>query len=268
MSEEVTYADLKFQDSTRIENIQEFDQVGVKAPPSPSNVWHPRTLAVTLLCLLLLIGMGVLGTTYYLTSKIQMEKLKELQNFNDELQRNVSLQLTNNADSFKKIGNLSVTLKEMATKLCFELYRKKPEHKCKPCPKEWMWHENSCYVVHQEYENWQEGVTTCSTYNASLVTIKNKSTLKFIRSQRSYDFWLGLSPRKDDTYYEELDETIFSSDWFTKNTSALSGRMYCGYIRYTALYFSLCTQKKYTMCEKLADPVKIESSLMNEEPDG
>lgn len=30
MSEEVTYADLKFQDSTEMEITQEFDQVGMK----------------------------------------------------------------------------------------------------------------------------------------------------------------------------------------------------------------------------------------------
>lgn len=30
MSEEVTYADLKFQDASKIENIQEFDQAGTK----------------------------------------------------------------------------------------------------------------------------------------------------------------------------------------------------------------------------------------------
>lgn len=30
MSEEVTYADLKFQDSSNIEHMQKFDQIGIK----------------------------------------------------------------------------------------------------------------------------------------------------------------------------------------------------------------------------------------------
>lgn len=48
-----------------------------------------------------------------------MEKLEKLQDFKDILQSNVSLQL-------KKIKNLSSTLQEMATKLCYELYQKEP----------------------------------------------------------------------------------------------------------------------------------------------
>lgn len=55
-----------------------------------------------------------------------MEKLEKLQNFKDKLQNNVSLQLTYNMDSLKEIRNLSSTLQEMATKLCYELYQKEP----------------------------------------------------------------------------------------------------------------------------------------------
>lgn len=62
----------------------------------------------------------------YLTLKIEMEKLEKLQNFKDKLQNNVSLQLTYNMDSLKEIRNLSSTLQEMATKLCYELYQKEP----------------------------------------------------------------------------------------------------------------------------------------------
>lgn len=42
--------------------------------------------------------------------------------------------------------------------------------------------------------------------------------------------------------------------------------MYCGYIYDMSVYYDLCTAKKYVICEKLANPVKIESILMNEEP--
>ena len=55
-----------------------------------------------------------------------MGKFKKLQNFKEELQRNVSLQLMYNMDIFKKIRNISITLQELATKLCYELYRKEP----------------------------------------------------------------------------------------------------------------------------------------------
>ncbi|XP_036312444.1 C-type lectin domain family 12 member A [Pipistrellus kuhlii] len=261
MSEGVTYTDLKFQDSSEMKNIQEFDQDAVKAPPASSHVWHQRALALILLCLLLLIGLGVLGSIFNLTLKIEMEKLEKLQNFKDILQSNVSLQL-------KKIKNLSSTLQEMATKLCYELYKKEPEHKCKPCPEEWMWHEDSCYREFEKYETWQQSDFTCSTHNASLLKIKNKSVLKFIKSKNFYSIWLGLSPIEDYKSEKELDATIISSDWFTRNTSDLNGRKYCGYIYEPYVYYDFCTNKRKGICEKLANPVKIESMLMNEEQDG
>lgn len=68
MSEEVTYADLKFQDSGKKENTQEFGNFGIKVPPAPPHAWRQRALVLTLLCVLLLIGLGILGgiRMYYL----------------------------------------------------------------------------------------------------------------------------------------------------------------------------------------------------------
>ncbi|XP_036924284.1 C-type lectin domain family 12 member A isoform X2 [Sturnira hondurensis] len=236
MSEEVTYANLKFQDSRTIEHTQKFDQAGIKV---------------------------------HLTSKRAMGKLKKLQNVKEELQKNVSLQLMHNMYICNKIRNISTTLQELATKLCYELYRKEPEHRCKPCPKEWMWHEDSCYKLFNNDDTWQNSDMTCSAHNASLLKIKNKSVLEFIKSQRLHDYWLGLSPRKYPTKYKDLDEAFTSLDWFTRNTSDLNDGMYCGFISNTKyVYYSSCTYQKYSACEKLANPVKIESTLMNEEPDG
>ncbi|KAL2776859.1 C-type lectin domain family 12 member A isoform 1, partial [Daubentonia madagascariensis] len=210
MSEEVTYADLKFQDSSTTQNTQELDKFGNKAPPTPSHVWRPTVLSLTLLCLLLLIGLGVLGSQFYITLKIEMEKLDKLQNISEELQRNVSLQLMNNISSSNKIRNLSITLQKIATKLCYELYRKKPEHKCKPCPERWMWLEDSCYLLYNKAQTWQKSKMTCAAQNASLLKINSKSELDFIKSQRLYNYWLGLSPNKD-SIYSELDDIFNSS---------------------------------------------------------
>uniref|UniRef100_A0A7N5JWQ0 C-type lectin domain family 12 member A n=1 Tax=Ailuropoda melanoleuca TaxID=9646 RepID=A0A7N5JWQ0_AILME len=183
-----------------------------RAPPAPSHGWRQRALALTFLCLLLLIGLGVLGIMFYTTLKIEMGKLNKLQNFKEELQRNVSLQLIHNMNSSKMIRDLSITLQEIATKLCHELYKREPEHKCKPCPKTWMWHEDNCYILIDNYETWQESVMFCSAQNASLLTIKNKSVLEFIKSKRLRNYWLGLTTGKYPTNYQRLDETIFSSN--------------------------------------------------------
>nr|XP_012332482.1 C-type lectin domain family 12 member A [Aotus nancymaae]XP_012332483.1 C-type lectin domain family 12 member A [Aotus nancymaae] len=257
MSEEVTYADLKFQNSTETENIREIDKFGEKAPPSPSRVWHPAALFLTLLCLLLLIGLGVLGSTFYITLKTEMEKVKELQNINEELQRNVSLQVMSNINSSNKIRNLSTTLQTTATKLCRELYREKKDHKCKPCPKRWMWHEDSCYFLSDDYQTWQESKMACAAQNASLLKINNKSALEFIKSpNRLYGYWLGLSPEKYYIYSKSIDN-IINSDWVIRNSSDLTN-MYCGYIDGSYVTYCLCTYQKRTICEKMANPVQLD----------
>ncbi|XP_045726926.1 C-type lectin domain family 12 member A [Mirounga angustirostris] len=268
MSEEVTYADLKFQDSSKRENIHELDTVGIKAPPAPSHGWRQRLLALTLLCLLLLIGLGVLGSLFYTTLKIEMENLNKLQNFKEELQRNISLQLIHNMNNSKRIMDLSNTLQEIATKLCHELYKREPEHKCNPCPKTWMWHEDSCYILTDNFETWQKSVMFCSAQNASLLTIKNKSVLEFIKSKRLRGYWLGLLAKKKKRIYQNLDETIISSNWLSGNRNDVNDTMYCAYIDTVYISYTDCTSPMNFICEKLADPVKIQSTLMSEIPDG
>ncbi|XP_042103487.1 C-type lectin domain family 12 member A isoform X3 [Ovis aries] len=203
MSEEVTYADLKFQDSSQTENIQKFDKFEKEEPPVPSHVWRQRALALTVLCLLLLIGLGVLGGIW---------------------------------------------------------------NKCKPCPEEWMWHDDNCYLLlsgYQHRKTWQKSDEICSDYNASLLTIKSKRVLEFIKSLQLNHYWLGLSPRKDNKKYGNLDTSI-PFDWFTRNTSVISDKMYCGYIQYASFFYAKCTDTKNIVCEKLAQSVKIESILMSE----
>ncbi|XP_053412407.1 C-type lectin domain family 12 member A isoform X2 [Nycticebus coucang] len=233
MSEEVTYADLKFQDTNKTENTQELDKFGKKV---------------------------------YKTLKIEMEKFSKLQNINEELQRNVSLQIMNNTSSSNKLRNLSNTLQKIATKLCYELYRHKSEHKCKPCPTGWIWHEKSCYLLSHDGQTWQESTTTCLSHNASLLKINNKSALDFIKSKELYDYWLGVSPQKEYTYFKNLDDILNSSAWIIKNTNDLPN-MYCGYIRKTSVYYTYCTYGKKALCEKMANPVKIESTLTSDIPD-
>uniref|UniRef100_A0ABI7ZL26 C-type lectin domain-containing protein n=1 Tax=Felis catus TaxID=9685 RepID=A0ABI7ZL26_FELCA len=299
MSEEVTYADLNFQDSGRKKSIQEFGTVGIKAPAATSHVWHQRALALILLCLLLLIGLGILGSVFYITLKKEMRKLNKLQNIKEELQRNVSVQLMHSMNSSQMIRNLSLTLQEIATKLCHELYQREPdyaldaprwytgtwntrsrfftfhvkarktskfEHKCKPCPKKWIWHEDSCYLVTKNYVTWQKNAMFCSAQNASLLVIKNKSVLEFVKSRNLRKYWLGLSPRKYYADYKIVDETIFSSDWFVGNTKDVDDTMFCGYIDTIYVSYTLCSDSKNIICEKLANPVKIENTLMSEIP--
>ncbi|KAL6083350.1 hypothetical protein STEG23_036920, partial [Scotinomys teguina] len=145
------------------------------------------------------------------TLQTEMIKSNQLQNIKEELQRNVSLQLMYNLNSSKTIRNQSAMLQKIATQLCRELYKKEPEHKCKPCPRGSKWFKDSCYSKLHGSETWQKSEILCSARNASLLKIKNRSELEFIKSERLQGYWLGLSPREDYKGSEILNEKMFLS---------------------------------------------------------
>ncbi|XP_038175743.1 C-type lectin domain family 12 member A isoform X2 [Arvicola amphibius] len=248
------------RDSDKKENLQTSDKCGGKVPSAPSYSQHKVVLILTVLCILLLIGLGVLGGLFYTTLETEMIKSNQLQNIREELQRNVSLQLMHNINSSKRIRNLSAMLQKTATQLCRELYKNKPEHKCKPCPKGSEWYEDSCYSKRNEYETWQVSEMLCSARNGSLLKIKNRRVLEFIKSKNLKGYWLGLSPRTKTLHYEELNENMFLSAGFERSTYDLS-HMYCGHIEGRYVYYSPCTNKKYAMCVETASTVQVESVL-------
>ncbi|XP_010606091.1 C-type lectin domain family 12 member A isoform X1 [Fukomys damarensis] len=263
MSEEVIYAHLKFPESRKTENIQELDRFEIKAPPVSSHVWRQIALTLTFLCLLLLIGLGPLGSIFYTTLKRETERLNTLQNVKEELQGNISLLLMTNLNKSENIRNLSITVQNLATKLCRELNRKEPGHKCKPCPNHWLWYKNNCYLFSETRQTWQDSATSCSSQNASLLQIKEKSTLEFVKSQKLYYYWLGLSPRQDD---KNSGENIISSARLKRYMNDIN-KMFCGYIYATNIFYVPCTERHLLACEKKANPVKAESVLMSEDPD-
>ncbi|ERE66439.1 C-type lectin domain family 12 member A-like protein [Cricetulus griseus] len=214
MSEEIVYAHLKLRDSVKKENMQKSEKHRGEVPSAPSCSQHKTVLILILLCLLMLVGLGVLGGLFHTTLETEIIKSNELQGIKEELQRNISLQLMLNHNSSKIIGNLSAMLQKTATQLCRELYKKEPEHKCKPCPKGSKWYKDSCYFKLGGLRTWQKSEIQCSVQNASLLKIKNKSVLEFVKSERLNNYWLGLSPRKDQAKSEKLTETIFLSAGF------------------------------------------------------
>ncbi|XP_041499985.1 C-type lectin domain family 12 member A [Microtus oregoni] len=266
MSEEIVYANLKFQDSDKKENLQTSDKCGGKVPSAPSYSQHKAVLILTVLCLLLLIGLGVLGGLFHTTLRTEMIKSNQLQNIREELQSNVSLQLMHNMNSSKRIRKLSAMLQKTATQLCRELCKNKPEHKCKPCPEGSQWFEDSCYSKLGKSETWQVSEMLCSSRNGSLLKIKNKNVLEFIKSKKLKGYWLGLTPRTKTPPYEELDENMFLSAEFERSNYDLRN-IYCGYINGDYVYYSSCTYKNYVMCVETARTVQVES-VLDDLPEG
>ena len=53
---------------------------------------------------------------------------------------------------------------------------------------------------------------------------------------------------------------------FVGNTKDVDDTMFCGYIDTIYVSYTLCSDSKNIICEKLANPVKIENTLMSEIP--
>ncbi|XP_006875538.1 PREDICTED: uncharacterized protein LOC102825461 [Chrysochloris asiatica] len=266
---DVTYADLNFPYSSNSEKIKDFDNLKKKEPSTPSWICHRTALALIFLCLLLLIGLGTLGTIFYRTLKIETGKLNKLKSLNEELQRNISLQLMGNRNISNENTILSNTLQNITTELCREILKNQKEHKCKPCPEKWKWHEDSCYGLSDEAQTWQNSERMCSTHNASLLKIKSESVFKFIKSlDLRKMYWVRLSPQKDISLSHKFDESIISKDWFIGNMDHLYDMMYCRYIDNVYVSYKNCNTKMNFICEKLANAVKIERTQTFQREDG
>ncbi|XP_012891681.1 PREDICTED: C-type lectin domain family 12 member A-like [Dipodomys ordii] len=192
-----------------------------------------------------------------------------------ELQRNVCLQQMGNVNSSEtiqnlnekiqnlneKIQNLSMALQTLATRLCQELQEKEPGHKCKPCPQDWIWHKNRCYLPYHIYTTWQNSEKSCADRNASLLKINNKDALEFVKSWQLFGYWIGASPRKNSTNTMTVDQSVASSIWLKNKPSAFNG-MYCAFMTEDKrILYDSCLASRYAMCEKMAGPVRVESVL-------
>uniref|UniRef100_A0A8D1MRR6 C-type lectin domain family 12 member B n=1 Tax=Sus scrofa TaxID=9823 RepID=A0A8D1MRR6_PIG len=127
--------------------------------PASSSIWRQAALGLLTFCLMLLIGLVTLGIMFINTK----EELKS------------------------QISNLLKRQRQMAVKLCQELIIHTSEHrdhKCKPCPKTWHWHRNSCYYfATNEEKTWPNSRKSCMDKNSTLVKIASQNILRLLFSK-------------------------------------------------------------------------------------
>ncbi|XP_038615513.1 C-type lectin domain family 12 member B-like isoform X2 [Tachyglossus aculeatus] len=254
MDNEVTYADLKFQDSFKPQRIQEFDNSREIEHPAPSPAWRWSALGLLTLCLLLLIGLASLGILFFQAQKTNIRQL-------NGLEKNLSLQLEAIAVISKEKetiqSNLTHALQEMATQLCRELTRSKPDHACKPCPETWFWHEKSCYGASIVKQTWEDSREACAAVNSSLVKIDNKEEWDFIASLQNRQYhWVGLYQNPNGRQWEWEDGSALSRDLNSLVSGDRTGGKMCAYTYGSYFYIDPCTDKHYYICEKVAGLVK------------
>uniref|UniRef100_A0A8C6A6E6 Oxidized low-density lipoprotein receptor 1 n=1 Tax=Marmota marmota marmota TaxID=9994 RepID=A0A8C6A6E6_MARMA len=126
-----------------------------------------------------------------------------------------------------------------------------------PCPQDWIWHEESCYLFPSGLFNWEQSQENCLSLDAQLLKINNTDDLNFIQqaiSHSSFPFWMGLSLRKPNYTWLWEDGSPLVPHLF-RLQGAVS-QMYasgtCAYIQRGAVFAENCILVAYSICQKKA----------------
>ncbi|XP_019203129.1 C-type lectin domain family 12 member B isoform X1 [Oreochromis niloticus] len=175
-----------------------------QSPPSvQKGSFRCATLALRVLCLLMLAGIIILSICYALNknenNKFQI-KHEEVQTkydklnhvYNDTKKNHTELQdelqdtktnLTQLQSSYDKLSKNHSQLQEEVKKL-----KEKIEEKC---PDRWRRFGSSCYFKSTERKTWSESRRDCQDKGADLVMINSKEEQEFIRKLGG-ESWIGL----------------------------------------------------------------------------
>ncbi|XP_039461295.1 CD209 antigen-like protein E [Oreochromis aureus] len=136
--------------------------------------WYTATLALRVLCLLMLAGIIILSICYAL-NKSQLQ---------DQLQ-GTKTNLTQLQSSYDKLSKNHSQLQEEVKKL-----KEKIEEKC---PDRWTRFGSSCYFKSHERKTWSDSRRDCQDKGADLVMINSKEEQEFINELNMRgESWIGL----------------------------------------------------------------------------
>ncbi|KAM4819800.1 oxidized low-density lipoprotein receptor 1-like [Thomomys bottae] len=127
-----------------------------------------------------------------------------------------------------------------------------------PCPQDWIWHGDSCYLFPSGPLDWEKSREQCLALGAQLLRINSTDDLDFIQqaiSHSSFPFWIGLSRRKP------------SYTWLWEDGSPLSPRLFrlqgafsqkypsgtCAYTQQGVFYAENCILAAFSVCQRQAD---------------
>ncbi|KAL3966380.1 C-type lectin domain family 4 member M [Sarotherodon galilaeus] len=181
-------------------------------PPSvQKGSFRCATLALRVLCLLMLAGIIILSICYAL-NKSENNKMKnrhtELQ---DQLQ-DTKTNLTQLQSSYDKLSKNHSQLQEEVKKL-------KEKIEGKWCPEGWRRFGCSCYFKSTQWKTWSESRRDCQDKGADLVMINSKEEQEFIRNMRG-ESWIGLYAKQTSGGYKwewvdgaPLTQTFWAAGW-------------------------------------------------------
>uniref|UniRef100_A0A8C2W5H8 Oxidized low-density lipoprotein receptor 1 n=1 Tax=Chinchilla lanigera TaxID=34839 RepID=A0A8C2W5H8_CHILA len=126
-----------------------------------------------------------------------------------------------------------------------------------PCPQDWIWHRESCYLFSSGLFNWESSRKNCSALGAQLLKIKNMNDLNFIHQMISHSnlpFWMGLTLRMPNYSWMWEDGSPLRPHLF-KLRGAFA-HMYpsgtCAYIQWGDIFADNCILVAAHICQKAA----------------
>ncbi|XP_075698518.1 natural killer cells antigen CD94-like [Rhinoderma darwinii] len=228
MDEEITYADLRFNDSSNVSTSRTLEK-NTEVTSSEHNVSHCRCQKK----MYIIIGILVCVLLLLLVMTISLLQASEKQNYYRA-----------------RIQIMSQTMSNVKDELCTRNEGDQKES-CLLCPMNWVLIQKKCYYMPDKTLSWNESQGFCSAQNSSLIMPKTYQEGEFIicnfRRWMETPLWIGLScSLKSNEKWLWLDNTTYSS--------LPCRNMKCAYLDY-GIFFSPCSQKLKLVCEKL--PVNL-----------
>ncbi|KAM6093512.1 C-type lectin domain family 12 member A-like [Chlamydotis macqueenii] len=183
MTEEVTYANLKFENSHELANITEPEDTKEKGPPTLSRSCWPVVLILFTLCLALLMALVTLTVLFFQIPKDYKTQLRELNMTKNELH-----------------ANFSNMLQTIRNQLCLEGGKnlKYNGQNCLLCPANWRWEGGDmCYYHSEEQKSWEQSHRFCSLQNSTLLVIKEAVKLELVKKFPRHVYWIGSGKHRD-----------------------------------------------------------------------
>ncbi|XP_035304747.1 oxidized low-density lipoprotein receptor 1 isoform X3 [Cricetulus griseus] len=132
-----------------------------------------------------------------------------------------------------------------------------------PCPQDWLWHKENCYLFSSAQSYWAKSQENCRALDAQLLQINSIDNLNFILQATSHStspFWMGLHRKKK------------NDPWLWENGSPLRPHLLkirgipsqahpsgtCVYIQEGGIFADHCILNAFSICEKQAQLLPTE----------
>lgn len=238
--------------------------------------WFPAAMTLVILCLVLSVTLIVQWTQLrqvsdllkqYQANLTQQDRILEGQMLAQQKAENTSQESKKELKG--KIDTLTQKLNEKS-KEQEELLQKnqnlqealqRAANFSGPCPQDWLWHKENCYLFHGPF-SWEKNRQTCQSLGGQLLQINGADDLTFILQAISHTtspFWIGLHRKKPGQPWLWENGTPLNFQFF--KTRGVSLQLYssgnCAYLQDGAVFAENCILIAFSICQKKTNHLQI-----------